>query len=195
MGSGSAPGVVEAWYRQVARPAELAGRHPGVAAPPAPAQRLLAGSPAPPDAPSGCASAKNPQIAVAPERFNLLGFARAQNRHCCKQVEACRGHTCTNKGKQRFSVSCMADAVLSATFQRQGVRKTTYLGLLSRVSTAAARCRLRGPVTQSRVSSSPALTAHSGHIMIAPYGALSGLPPIAAATGMGSCAAAQRRPH
>ena len=69
------------------------------------------------------------------------------------------------------------------------------LGLLSRVSTAAARCRLRGPGTQSRVSSSPALTAHSGHIMIAPCGAFSGLPPIAAATVMGSCATAWRRAH
>ena len=78
---------------------------------------------------------------------------------------------------------------------KTGSEATTYLGLLSRVSTAAARCRLREPGTQSRVSSSPALTAHSGHIMIAPYGAFSGLPPIAAATGMGSCAAAQRRPY
>ena len=72
--------------------------------------------------------------------------------------------------------------------------ESTCLGLLSRVSTAAARCRLRAPGMWSRVSSSPALMAHSGHIMIAPCGAFSGLPPIAAATGMGSCATAWRHP-
>ena len=72
MGSGSAPGEVDAWCRQVAGQAELAGQRPGAADPPAPAQRLLAGSPAPPDAPSGCASASNPHIFVVAEEPNPL---------------------------------------------------------------------------------------------------------------------------